>query len=113
ISLGTIGTLGASLLLLGLALHFYLKIKYIRYVVRIFQERPLFIVPRGQPVEDAEEVAFATADGLTLRGCYLRARRAPRKGVILFGLEFESNRWACIPYCEFLRDDGFDIFTFE
>jgi pimeloyl-ACP methyl ester carboxylesterase len=36
-----------------------------------------------------------------------------RRGVILFGLEFGSTRWACIPYCEFLRQAGFDIFSFE
>ena len=48
-------------------------------MVRIFQEKPLFIIPRGQPVADAEDVAFPTADGLTLHGCYLQAPR-PRAG---------------------------------
>jgi pimeloyl-ACP methyl ester carboxylesterase len=33
--------------------------------------------------------------------------------VILFGLEFGSNRWACVPYCDFLREHGYDIFAFE
>ena len=51
-------------------------------------------------------------DGLTLRGCYLRAA-APRRGVILFGLEFGSNRWSCVPYCESLVANGFDVFAFE
>ncbi|MFO0929088.1 MAG: hypothetical protein U0736_19045 [Gemmataceae bacterium] len=32
---------------------------YIPKVVRIFQERPLFIVPRGQPLPDAEEVRLS------------------------------------------------------
>ena len=49
---------------------------YVRHVVRIFQEKPLFIVPRGQPIAGAEEVRFPTSDGLTLAGCYLRRRRA-------------------------------------
>ena len=31
----------------------------------------------------------------TLRGCYLTATARPRRGVILFGLEFGSNRWSC------------------
>ena len=35
----------------------------------------------------------------------------PRRGVILFGLEFGSNRWSCVPYCEFLREAGYDIFA--
>ena len=33
--------------------------------------------------------------------------------MILFGLEFGSNRWSCVPYCEFLREAGYDVFTFE
>jgi fermentation-respiration switch protein FrsA (DUF1100 family) len=95
-----------------LALYFYLCRKYLHLVVRIFQEKPLFVVPRGQPVEGAEDVRFPTRDGLTLAGCYLRAR-SERRGVILFGLEFGSNRWACVPYCEALLENGYDIFAFE
>jgi pimeloyl-ACP methyl ester carboxylesterase len=29
--------------------------------------------------------------------------------VILFGLEFGSNRWASIPYCQALLDHGYDV----
>jgi uncharacterized protein len=93
-------------------LHFYLRYHYLDYMVRIFQEKPLFIVPRGQPVAEAEDVVFSTEDGLSLRGCYLKARGG-RKGVILFGLEFGSNRWSCVPYCQQLIDAGYDIFAFE
>ncbi len=100
------------LALLVVIFHFWVKRTYIALIARIFQEKPLFIIPRGQPVDDAEDVQFRTPDGLTLRGCYLRAE-GPRQGVILFGLEFGSNRWSCLPYCEFLRGQGFDIFTFE
>jgi pimeloyl-ACP methyl ester carboxylesterase len=49
---------------------------------------------------------------LRLRGTYFKTAK-PRKGVILFGLEFGSNRWACVPYCEQLLAEGYDIFTFE
>jgi pimeloyl-ACP methyl ester carboxylesterase len=98
--------------LLLAALYLYFRWKYLGYLVRIFQEKPLFIIPRGQPVDDAEHVTFSTADGLTLRGCYLRAAGS-RKGVILFGLEFGSNRWACLQYCEGLVADGFDVFAYE
>src|SRR5262249_10988797 len=52
-------------------------------------------------------------DGLSLRGCYLRAERPDRKGVILFGLEFGSNRWSCRPYCEALVSAGYDVFAYE
>ena len=47
-----------------------------------------------------------------LAGCYLKRAR-PRRGVILFGLEFGSNRWSCQPYCEHLLAAGFDVFAFE
>ena len=42
--------------------------QYVPTVMRMFQERPLFITPRGKPVEGAEEVSLRTADGLALRG---------------------------------------------
>jgi fermentation-respiration switch protein FrsA (DUF1100 family) len=99
----------AALLLVGL--YFYLCRNYLHYVVRIFQEKPIFIIPRGQPTDEAEVVTL-TVDGLHLKAIYLKTPK-PRKGVILFGLEFGSNRWACVPYCEQLLADGYDIFTFE
>jgi pimeloyl-ACP methyl ester carboxylesterase len=101
-----------AILLPPLVLHVIIIKNYLHFLVRIFQEKPLFIIPRGQPVPDAEQVAFPTTNNLTLQGCYLKTPH-PRKGVILFGLEFGSNRWACVPYCEFLREHGYDIFSFE
>jgi fermentation-respiration switch protein FrsA (DUF1100 family) len=102
--------LGVTLFLV--ALHYYLRIRYLHLVDRIFVEKPLFIIPRGQPIADAEDVRFPTADGLQLAGCYLRAT-SRRRGVILFGLEFGSNRWSCLPYCEHLLRAGFDVFAYE
>jgi uncharacterized protein len=113
ILLGVAGVLAGAFLVVVLYLHLVIRIQYVPRLVRIFQEKPLFIIPRGQPVADAEDVTFKTADGLTLRGCYLRARTARRRGVVLFGLEYGSNRWACVPYCEGLLADGFDVFAFE
>ena len=81
--------------------------------IRIFQEKPLFIIPIGQPVANAEEVTISTTNGLELHGCYLKAI-GPRKGVVLFGLEYGSNCWACVRLLRaFLRDNGFDVFAFE
>jgi fermentation-respiration switch protein FrsA (DUF1100 family) len=111
-----LGVLGGLLALCGLFvlwLHRYLTRTYLDVVVRIFQEKPLFVIPRGQPVADGEEVSFPNTDGLTLRGLYLRTTAAERKGVVLFGLEFGSNRWSAVTYCDFLRRAGFDVFTFE
>ncbi|MDB5311308.1 MAG: Alpha/beta hydrolase family protein [Gemmataceae bacterium] len=95
------------------ALYLYLRWRYLGFLVRIFQEKPLFVIPRGQPTDEAEHVILPTADGLTLRGCYFRTPVAARKGVILFGLEFGSNRWACRQYCEKLVAAGYDVFAYE
>lgn len=112
--LGLLLLLSVPLLLAALmyGLHLYLRIRYLYIVVRVFQERPLFIIPRGQPLPDAEDVSFRTRDGMTLRGCYLRPA-APRKGVVLFGLEYGSNRWSAQPYCQHLVQAGYDVFAFE
>lgn len=111
-----IGLAIAGLVLFGLLAFvlFYLHLLYrfLDVVVRCFQEKPLFVIPRGQPVPGAEDVHLLTPDGLTLRGCYLKAA-AGRRGVILFGLEFGCNRWGCLPYCERLLASGFDVFSFE
>lgn len=95
------------------ALYLYVRWKYMGYLLRIFQEKPLFVVPRGEAQKDAEDIGVKTDDGLTLRACYLKTPAVERKGVILFGLEFGSNRWACRPYCEKLLDAGYDVFAVE
>jgi pimeloyl-ACP methyl ester carboxylesterase len=94
------------------SLHVYLRFRYLHLMGRIFQERPLFIVPRGQPWSEAEPVRFLTADGLSLNGIYWKTSR-PRRGVILFGLEFGSDCWSCRSYCEHLVAAGYDVFAFE
>jgi pimeloyl-ACP methyl ester carboxylesterase len=83
------------------------------YLLRIFQEKPLFIVPRGEKPDDAEDIAVIADDGLTLRACYIKTTAIERRGVILFGLEFGSNRWSCRQYCEKLIDGGYDVFAVE
>jgi dipeptidyl aminopeptidase/acylaminoacyl peptidase len=103
-------------LLYGLAIavaYLYVRWKYMGFVTRIFQEKPLFVIPRGEPDARAEDVALTAADGLSLRGCYLKTSAAERRGVILFGLEFGSNRWACRQYCHALVEAGYDVFAFE
>ena len=93
-------------------LYLWLKQNYVPYIKRIFQEVPYFNVPRGQPREGAESVVLRTSDGLKLLGCYLKTPKH-RRGVILFGLEFGSNRWSCSAYCDHLLDAGYDVFTYE
>ena len=113
--------LGAAVLVIppvaiGLSLaglYLLLRWRYVPFLVRIFQEKPLFIVPRGQPSDDAEHITVSTVDGFTLRGCYLKNSAVTRKGVILFGLEYGSDRWACRQYCENLVVAGYDVFVYE
>lgn len=90
----------------------YLIRNYQHLIVRIFQEKPFFVIPRGLPNDRAEDVSFPSSDGLTLRGCYFQARQ-PRRGVILFGIEYGANRWSCQSYCDFLLEAGFDVFACE
>jgi len=111
--LGVILSIPLAIVLGLVLLYFDLLRRYLDFLVRVFQEKPLFIIPRGQPIDDAEDVHFPTTNGLKLHGCYLRAQTDERRGVILFGLEFGSNRWACVPYCQFLLENGFDVFAFE
>jgi dipeptidyl aminopeptidase/acylaminoacyl peptidase len=112
--LGVLLMVSVPLVVLGalVFLSFYVRYKYMHRVPRIFVEKPVFIVPRGEPIPEAESVRFPTSDGLTLQGCYLKGA-TPRRGVILFGLEFGSNCWSCLPYVEHLLAAGFDVFAFE
>jgi predicted alpha/beta hydrolase len=112
LGLGVLLFLPAYVFVFLVLLHYWLRWRYMDRLVRVFQEKPLFIIPRGQKVPDAEEVHLATADGLVLHGCYLKGS-GRRRGVILFGLEFGSNRWACLPYCSHLLAAGYDVFALE
>ena len=31
-------------------LHIYIRVRYMHRLIRIFQEKPLFVIPRGQPL---------------------------------------------------------------
>jgi fermentation-respiration switch protein FrsA (DUF1100 family) len=112
VGLGIVASIPLLIVLVGVGLYWHLRLRYLHHVLRIFQEKPLFIIPKGQPVPDAQDVRLETDGGLQLAGCYLQTP-VPRRGVILFGLEFGSNRWSCLPYCEHLLAQGFDVFSFE
>ena len=114
VCLGIVSMLSPALLV-GLAIvtmHLYVRATFLEHLVRIFREKPLFVIPRGQPIDGADLVWLTTADGLRLRGCYFLAV-GPRKGVILFGLEFGSDCWSALQYCDSLIHAGYDVFTLE
>ena len=98
------------------ALVAYLTHIWIRYspiVGRIFEETPVFAPLRVPPDPSGEDATFRTSDGLELVGTYFRTPRPSRVGVLVFCHEFLSDRWSFGPYCEGLRELGFDIFTFD
>ncbi len=106
-------SLPVAVFLLLLGGYYYVCWKFLGHLLRIFKESPLFVFPRAEPSPNAEDVRFPTTNGLLLQGCYFKTAQPQRKGVILFGLEFGSNRWSCQPYCEKLVQDGYDVFAFE
>jgi pimeloyl-ACP methyl ester carboxylesterase len=105
--------LALPVLLAPVVLVAYLIVHYTPIISRIFEEKPMFLPLRLAPTGEGEEVRFETADGLELGGTYLKARAPGRAGVLVFCHEFLSDRWSYHPYAERLRDQGFDIFTFD
>lgn len=89
------------------------KYVYLPICVRVFEEVPWLKAPLAEPEAGHEACSFQTADGLTLRGSYLRTTADQRLGVILFCHELLGDRWNALPYVESLRDAGYDIFTFD
>src|SRR5207249_1018266 len=102
------------LLVVGLVgyVYWYVRKHLLGQLERVFVEKPLFIIPRGDPDPTAEEVRFPTANGMRLQGAYFKAGAQPRKGVILFGIEYGSDRWSCRSYCDPLRAAGYDVFAY-
>ena len=91
----------------------YVVVRYTPIVGRVFEEKPMFLPLRVARVEGGEDVTFATSDRLRLAGTYLKARTPRRIGVLVFAHEYLSDRWSVLPYLDHLRDQGFDLFTFD
>lgn len=100
-------------LLLPILFTIYVLFAYTRHIDRVFEHKPLFVAPRATPLPDAENVEFRSRDGRELRGSYLYSLAPTRKGVILFGHEYSANRWLCGSYIGYLRELGYDLFTFD
>ena len=103
------------LLIAGLltSVYWYARQYLLEQVERIFPEKPLFVIPRGENDSAAEDLRIPTADGMHIQGAYFRTPASVRKGVIIFGIEYGSDRWSCRSYCASLLQAGYDIFTYE
>lgn len=91
----------------------YILVRYGPIVGRIFEEKPMFLPLRVAPVPGNEDVRFRTPSGVELAGTYFKARTAERVGVLVFCHEYLSDRWSVLPYADHLRDQGFDLFSFD
>ncbi len=103
-----------SLVPIGLLVLFiYLMIRYQHVIVRVFEDKPMFLPSRLSPLPDAEPVRFETEDGLRLTGSYLRQTGPSRMGTLIFCHEYLGDRWSVQAYLGPLRDMGFDLFCFD
>ena len=91
----------------------YAVVKYTPIIGRIFEEKPMFLPLRVARVEGGDDVRFRAGDGFELVGTYLKARTARRSAVLVFCHEYLSDRWSALPYVDHLRDQGFDLFSFD
>jgi len=91
----------------------YLTVKYSPVIARIFEAQPLFMPLKVKAVDRGESVEFSAADGVLLRGTYLRSRTEETAGVIVYCHEYLSDRWSFQPYLDHLRELGFSLFTFD
>jgi uncharacterized protein len=105
-------TLGLPLAVLA-GFMVYVLFRYTPIIGRIFEEKPVFSPLRAEPEASGETVTFQAADGVALTGTYFPARTSQRVGVMVFCHEYLSDRWSFHPYCDCLRDLGFDLFTFD
>jgi pimeloyl-ACP methyl ester carboxylesterase len=111
--LGIVAT-AVALPVLGLfAFVVFAVFRYGPVIGRIFEIRPVFLPLQITPEDEGERVTFAAEDGLRLEGSYLKRRNRDRVGLLVFCHEYLSDRWSYLPYLDFLRDGGFDIFTFD
>jgi pimeloyl-ACP methyl ester carboxylesterase len=106
-------TTPAVLVGLWCAFWIYVWIRYFPIVVRLIGQAPLLVPEPSAPLPDGEACSFPTADGLTLRGTYLKQRADQRRGVVLFGHELHGDRWNAVPYVADLLDAGYDVLTFD
>jgi pimeloyl-ACP methyl ester carboxylesterase len=103
----------AALVVLNLAFWIYVWTIYYPVVYRLIDQAPLLVPEPSTPVAGGENCEFRTADGLTLRGSYIRHTAADRRGVILFGHELNGDRGNAIPYVAPLVEAGYDVLTFD
>jgi pimeloyl-ACP methyl ester carboxylesterase len=90
--------------------------RYVRIMLNIMKDTtpPLAMGPMDFERIEGQIVRFRSFDGISLRGMFLYADRTkPRKGLILFCHEFNSDMYSCARYCRALLESGYDLFSFD
>lgn len=92
----------------------YILVRYVPIISRVFQEKPLFLPLKLDPVADGVEHRLRSPDGVAIAATHLPRRSpGPRRGFVVYCHEFLSDRWSYRPYVDWLRDEGFDVLTFD
>ena len=87
-------------------------VQFTPIIVGILEDLPMSVPPVDDEITEGEAVHFRSLDGVSLYGRYLRTDQ-PRRGVVIFSHEFGCNLDSGVRYCGFVRDYGFDLFTFD
>jgi pimeloyl-ACP methyl ester carboxylesterase len=98
---------------LTLGLHLAARLFYMPGAAKIFGQTPWLPSDWREPLEEGEAVEVAAAEGMRLRGTYLKTTAALRRGVIVGCHEFNGDRWNMLSYTDGLRRRGFDLFLFD
>ncbi len=109
--------LGAGLLLavfcIVVAVPLLLGLFYSHEFQRLFETSPPLQADQVERPEDDRPVEFESKGGRRLIGSVYRHRGSRRSGLIVFCHEYTGSRWLFQSYVDYLRNDGFDIFTFD
>ena len=111
--MGSIVGLLLTLLLLTLVLHVVAGVLRVPVAADSYRHRPWLPTHWREPIEDGEEICFQTEDGTELAGTFLGSLTDQCRGTIVYSHELNGDRWNALPYVEFLRSEGFDVFTFD
>ena len=110
----TIGEYGLVVVLCaGVAVPILLGIFYTKEFQRLFESAPPLQAELVERPPDDDPVELTTQTGRRLVGSLFRHHGGERRGLIIFCHEYTGNRWMFQPYVDFLRDDGFDVFSFD
>ncbi len=82
-------------------------------ILPILERSPPFAVEAIAPSPTAEQVTFASSDGVTLRGSLHLPNNGPPRALVIFCPELGGDHWSASWYCRALLGAGFAVFAFD